>query len=176
MLECIIGQYFSLANCDLKTFAILWFNESNIFQTPCRWIDAVQYFNWLQLYEITGNLCTRSRLTLWLIQSPTLNIDEKFHPVSDNWLYWQTGNAMCPMCGTCVLLCATRALLVCNFNMLHLNILTLFVPRRVVFNPATQKLWKWSFFFEFLCSKTIPKFIPIYRIDVILLSVHLCTL
>ena len=26
--------------------------------------------------------------------------------------------------GTCVLLCATRALLVCNFHMLHLNILT----------------------------------------------------
>ena len=97
MLECIIGQYFSLANYDPKTFAILWFNEGNIFQTPCRWIDAVQYFNWLQLYEITRNLCTRSRLTLWLIQRPTLNIDEKFHPVSDNWLYWQTGNAMCPI-------------------------------------------------------------------------------
>ena len=44
------------------------------------------------------------------------------------------------------------------------------------FYPCNSKVVKIKLFFEFLFSKTISKFIPIHIIDIILLSVHLCTL
>ena len=44
------------------------------------------------------------------------------------------------------------------------------------FQPCNSKVGKMKLFFEFLCSETVSKFIPIHIIDIILLSVHLCTL
>ena len=44
------------------------------------------------------------------------------------------------------------------------------------FYPCNSKVVKIKLFFQFLFSKTISKFIPIHIIDIILLSVHLCTL